>query len=301
MQSCNRPTRRKSPPRCRRGFTLIELLVVIAIIAILAAILFPVFAQARESARAISCLSNTKQIGLGLAMYVQDHDEKMPALFLKIPPINGGGLDRIPYDQQILPYVKNDQVYSCPSDSVTRQSKMGHMWNGAYIDKNRPRSYWYMTAIETAEYFQKTGSSDPDPNTGMSAWESPTAIAQFDGPADTISLVEIWITDDVPGSAATHSFGSIGSTWDSAAANCDTGMLPGHNNPPKTEDDKWFGAPNCLGSDQTWVGYNITKGHREKGNYVFADGHAKAMSFPQVRKNDFYLFKLQKPKETFTP
>src|SRR5258708_36272666 len=61
-----------------RGFTLIELLVVIAIIAILAAILFPVFAQAREKARAISCLSNSKQVALGVLMYVQDYDETYP-------------------------------------------------------------------------------------------------------------------------------------------------------------------------------------------------------------------------------
>ena len=62
----------------RTGFTLIELLVVIAIIAILAAILFPVFAQAREKARQTSCLSNAKQLGLGISMYVQDYDETMP-------------------------------------------------------------------------------------------------------------------------------------------------------------------------------------------------------------------------------
>jgi prepilin-type N-terminal cleavage/methylation domain-containing protein len=65
--------------RNQNGFTLIELLVVIAIIAILAAILFPVFAQARAKARAISCLSNVKQIGLGFAMYVQDYDEQTPS------------------------------------------------------------------------------------------------------------------------------------------------------------------------------------------------------------------------------
>lgn len=66
------------PLQSRSGFTLIELLVVIAIIAILAAILFPVFAQAREKARSASCLSNTKQLGLGLVMYVQDYDETFP-------------------------------------------------------------------------------------------------------------------------------------------------------------------------------------------------------------------------------
>src|SRR5207248_8693882 len=66
--------------RTRRAFTLIELLVVIAIIAILAAILFPVFAQARASARAISCISNTKQVSLGLLMYSQDYDETFPKL-----------------------------------------------------------------------------------------------------------------------------------------------------------------------------------------------------------------------------
>ena len=64
----------------RRGFTLIELLVVIAIIAILAAILFPVFARAREKARCTSCLSNLKQIGLGLAMYISDYDETWPSM-----------------------------------------------------------------------------------------------------------------------------------------------------------------------------------------------------------------------------
>src|SRR5476651_819462 len=65
-------------PRSRHGFTLIELLVVIAIIAILAAILFPVFARAREQARRTSCLSNMKQIGLALFMYAQDYDETLP-------------------------------------------------------------------------------------------------------------------------------------------------------------------------------------------------------------------------------
>src|SRR5437764_601379 len=79
--------------RSTRGFTLIELLVVIAIIAILAAILFPVFAQARESARQAACLSNGKQIGLGLNMYLQDYDEAFP------PADYGGPVTQPPYTQ----------------------------------------------------------------------------------------------------------------------------------------------------------------------------------------------------------
>jgi prepilin-type N-terminal cleavage/methylation domain-containing protein/prepilin-type processing-associated H-X9-DG protein len=97
-----------------RGFTLIELLVVIAIIAILAAILFPVFAQAREKAREAACLSNVKQLGLSLQMYAQDYDETLPnhaadtANFLAPnAPAN--------WAKALSPYVKNTQIYSCPS------------------------------------------------------------------------------------------------------------------------------------------------------------------------------------------
>jgi prepilin-type N-terminal cleavage/methylation domain-containing protein len=97
----------------KSGFTLIELLVVIAIIAILAAILFPVFAQARESARATSCLSNMKQIGTGLAMYETDYDEQYP------PSQNGTGAAIVSWPTLMFPYIKNEQVFVCPSASST--------------------------------------------------------------------------------------------------------------------------------------------------------------------------------------
>ncbi len=92
-----------------RAFTLIELLVVIAIIAILAAILFPVFAQARESARQTSCLSNMKQIGVGLMMYEQDYDEQYP------PSQIGTGTAIVSWPTLMFPYIKNEQVFVCPS------------------------------------------------------------------------------------------------------------------------------------------------------------------------------------------
>jgi prepilin-type N-terminal cleavage/methylation domain-containing protein/prepilin-type processing-associated H-X9-DG protein len=118
----------------RRGFTLIELLVVIAIIAILAAILFPVFARAREKARQTSCLSNLKQMGLGMLMYAQDYDETLsrdgngnqptevipgqPYFNAHIPGTNPPGTCDYYYRtwaSNIYPYVKNVQIFMCPS------------------------------------------------------------------------------------------------------------------------------------------------------------------------------------------
>src|SRR5674476_740693 len=96
------------PARVKRGFTLIELLVVIAIIAILAAILFPVFAKARENARRASCSSNLKQIGLGIMQYTQDNDESMPSRR------TASQLDS--WRSQIFPYVKSTQLFTCPSN-----------------------------------------------------------------------------------------------------------------------------------------------------------------------------------------
>jgi prepilin-type N-terminal cleavage/methylation domain-containing protein/prepilin-type processing-associated H-X9-DG protein len=100
----------------RRGFTLIELLVVIAIIAILAAILFPVFAKAREKARQSSCLSNVKQLMLSFIQYAQDYDEKFPSMYW-------GGANWEPnnvwWGGEVMPYIKNTQILLCPSKSDT--------------------------------------------------------------------------------------------------------------------------------------------------------------------------------------
>jgi prepilin-type N-terminal cleavage/methylation domain-containing protein/prepilin-type processing-associated H-X9-DG protein len=125
----------------RRGFTLIELLVVIAIIAILAAILFPVFAKAREKARQSSCLSNVKQLALGMMQYCQDYDERFPMCRYdngrdNVPsPINGTNVT-FTWCENIYPYVKNAQVFVCPSDATARPSTFGtvgtnrgHIWS----------------------------------------------------------------------------------------------------------------------------------------------------------------------------
>lgn len=123
------------PSRVRReAFTLIELLVVIAIIAILAAILFPVFAQAREAARKTACLSNMKQVGLAIMMYCQDYDEGYPVNSWDAGPIGDADNDTgsANYDSavqwlwQIQPYIKNRQLYVCPSDPNPKNPVSGY-------------------------------------------------------------------------------------------------------------------------------------------------------------------------------
>ena len=98
--------------RARSAFTLIELLVVIAIIAILAAILFPVFARARENARRSSCQSNLKQIALGVKQYTQDYDERFPNITVPAPAGSPG------WAYAIQPYLKSEQIFQCPSETA---------------------------------------------------------------------------------------------------------------------------------------------------------------------------------------
>ncbi|MFP3903329.1 MAG: DUF1559 domain-containing protein [Armatimonadota bacterium] len=111
--------------RTKRAFTLIELLVVIAIIAILAAILFPVFARAREKARQSSCLSNVKQIALACLMYSEDYDELSPAALYWQGPWWG---------ELLMPYMKNEQILVCPTmkqydDSRCPMDNLGYSFN----------------------------------------------------------------------------------------------------------------------------------------------------------------------------
>ncbi|BDI32536.1 hypothetical protein CCAX7_45870 [Capsulimonas corticalis] len=116
-----------------KGFTLIELLVVIAIIAILAAILFPVFAKAREKARQISCASNLKQFGLAAQMYAQDYDETYSGPFIGGPGLAGGdGNDKKIWVELLYPYTKNTQIARCPSAS----GGVTYFYNGSGITEN---------------------------------------------------------------------------------------------------------------------------------------------------------------------
>jgi prepilin-type N-terminal cleavage/methylation domain-containing protein/prepilin-type processing-associated H-X9-DG protein len=137
----------------RRAFTLIELLVVIAIIAILAAMLFPVFSQAREQARAISCLSNMRQLGTAVQLYVQDYDERM---FFRTSGTNSNvtrtdarnSSNASKWWNLMMPYVKNNQLFQCPSDGTPTLSPDP---NGKDVI---PRSYIANTASEDLQLAQ---------------------------------------------------------------------------------------------------------------------------------------------------
>ena len=206
-----------------RGFTLIELLVVIAIIAILAAILFPVFARARENARRASCQSNLKQIGLGVMQYTQDYDETYPLRYY-----GGAGVrqEANTWRRAIFPYVKSTQLFSCPSNSNNTQfaddSTAANMTNAGYDPATDPR-FMRSYAINGANTFGGTPPSE---------YNRAASLAQIEMTSECILVTE-------------HSQGR-GFTGDIALA-------------------EW--------GDPAYV----FKGHLNTVNFLFCDGHVKAM------------------------
>lgn len=236
----------------RKAFTLIELLVVIAIIAILAAILFPVFAQAREKARSISCLSNTKQLGMALAMFSQDHDEYLPKAWFNDEPDGSqpqawGFHDPMwGWDYVLQGYIKNKNVYQCPSDS---DSYPRGLWDDSYTglpDKpdadNIPGSY----RLNISDY----------PNGPWGALK----LAALERPSDAIQIIE-----SIPGvdNAEWHQI----STWEA-----DDGYVC-RDFIKNVAFDRHSKVSNHTDPVQYASG---------GANYVFADGHAKHMKWGQT-------------------
>ena len=129
----------------KRGFTLIELLVVIAIIAILAAILFPVFARARENARRASCQSNLKQIGLGIMQYTQDYDEKFPAQEIDNPALT----TQSNWILNTQPYLKSYQLFVCPSTGAAGNTS--YMMSAVYAGRAQAAFQQTASTIQVQE------------------------------------------------------------------------------------------------------------------------------------------------------
>jgi prepilin-type N-terminal cleavage/methylation domain-containing protein/prepilin-type processing-associated H-X9-DG protein len=244
--------------KSKYGFTLIELLVVIAIIAILAAILFPVFAQAREKARAISCASNMKQIGLAFLQYEQDYDESnpVPYYFIFNPPTMGaqGG-----WGGDIFPYVKSAGVYSCPDDGSTGAGVIGPF--------NKVISYAFNANLyngrEWDTFFSGAGSFGN--------------IAKYTSPSNTVELFEV---------AAVYSSGGFnprGNTpgWEQPGNDIDSPASAGvggqwcHENVVSNFCSTTFATGAMGGYTNLNLGNGKVARHQGGANYLAVDGHVK--------------------------
>lgn len=228
----------------RRAFTLIELLVVIAIIAILAAILFPVFAQAREAARKTSCVNNLKQIGMGIMQYVQDYDETYPCnwyggLWNSSPAVGG------PYKwmDAIYPYVKNEGVYNCPSDASNRK----------YINNTRlaaPGEVNWGSYVTNVAYWDGGPGSPPSSDVN----NVKVSLAMVARPADTI-----WAGDGN---------GGFQVAWPNIGAQPVINQVKPRRLGLNNGTDFHEGA---------WV-----ERHQEKVNVIWADGHVNSISLDKM-------------------
>jgi prepilin-type N-terminal cleavage/methylation domain-containing protein/prepilin-type processing-associated H-X9-DG protein len=236
----------------RRGFTLVELLVVIAIIAILAAILFPVFAQARGKARAITCLSHAKQAGLAIDMYQGDYDEVVIPCYLYIVHATQGTPVLYWWADLAQPYIKNSQLFICPNISSTYTFGRTTFPPGEGAGLRVLRWSWgcnnwhaNFSGSGTTQNFEQIG-----PMAGTRPWLPVTVkMASIEAPADTIMIVDA---------------GSI-ELW---SAGCHQDWMPDSQRPVAGTGDR---INSTWGRLRGWVNLR----HNEGFNSVFADGHAK--------------------------
>ena len=236
------------------AFTLIELLVVIAIIAILAAILFPVFAKAREKGRQAACLSNCKQLGLATMMYAQDYDETLPLVNTNDPQTGSVNCyANHKWQDMLYPYIKNAQVMTCPSDDDPNS-----IW------RTQPERLALSPACNTGR--SPGGSYSANylyAFSGLANAPFGTSIAEITQPADTVFLAETLPTVNSQLWAPTLALS--GTISADPAANRTFILLPNATTPS-------FGY-----TDGANRRYWVMARHNAIANVVWCDGHAKAM------------------------
>jgi prepilin-type N-terminal cleavage/methylation domain-containing protein/prepilin-type processing-associated H-X9-DG protein len=265
--SVDTPRRKNST---NSGFTLIELLVVIAIIAILASILFPVFGRARENARKTACLSNLKQIGLGVLQYTQDYDETMPQVSFMYGP-NGVALGSpnewrgAKWADVIQPYVKSDQMFTCPSDSSSG-AKFVSLPNAAgtsrYSSTSTTTPLGGSYSVNNAYAWSGGGVRPATPPMGQK-------IAVMAAPASTIFAVE---SESVVNNAITWS----DTYWNTQPVPTNTTTGAGMKRDTAAEPP-YFGYQDSAGRK-----YFFYARHLQMGNVLFCDGHAKSQRVDAV-------------------
>ncbi|HZT43620.1 MAG TPA: DUF1559 domain-containing protein [Chthonomonadaceae bacterium] len=296
--------------RNRQAFTLIELLVVIAIIAILAAILFPVFAQAREKARSISCLSNWKQLDTAVQMYVQDYDESFPywnwtlnadgsggsfmCSGLNSGPTGGCGHFESFWVNAIYPYVKNGQIFYCPDEKNTWTLR-GLFSTVGWSAENPP------VGIDPSllDYKISVGINEPllygelfkdGPWSSQGGGYTGTTLASLDKPANVMLLA------DSPAYTTGSPWGG-GNNWNNEAIpnpndpndpfhHCIIGKVAMANNADVfyQQDSANNPTQSCTYFPDAWESFVR---HSQGENIALADGHAKWYRDKNIT-NDLY-------------
>lgn len=181
----------------RRAFTLIELLVVIAIIAILASILFPVFAQARNAAKKTASINNLKQIGLGSVMYSSDNDDMMlPIKYTygaPVPPDNGTKF----WANLVVPYTKNTQIFFCPNDRADDPYISQTTVLGRFDSANQYKDYLIGLTPSYGMNSTYLNMLDPVPGQPGRYYSIPVSQGSFDQPSETLMIAEASMKDTV--------------------------------------------------------------------------------------------------------